>query len=167
MNAPRNAVATSAFCAVLAILITLGGGALVAASADTASAVRRPDLGPGWLEITVRNTPENFPNPGDEAGPIYDFHLTISTRSGRAEVTFTGQHGSYRNGWGPVGDFSGHHDAAFSTLTNPIPAGQNATFLLQVTSIDDIFLISWATTAQNGGTIVSGTITKFPEAKRE
>ncbi len=154
-------------CIALALLGTLGAGALHAAYADAASAVRRPDLGSGWLEIRVRNTAENFPNPGDEAGPIHDFHLNISTRSGRPEVTFTGEHGAYRNGWNHVADFTGRRDAAFSTLTNPIPAGQNATFILQVTNIDDIFLISWATTAQNGGTIASGTITKFPTPKRE
>ncbi len=154
-------------CIALALLATLAAGAVDAARADAASAVRRPDLGAGWLEITVRNTPENFPNPGDEAGPIYDFHLDISTRSGRPDVTFTGEHGAYRNGWNAVAHFAGRRDAAFSTLTNPIPAGQSATFILQVTNIDDIFLISWATTAQNGGTIASGTITKFPVAKRE
>lgn len=103
------------------------------AFADNASAVRRGAIGPNWLEITVRNTAENMPNPGDEAGPIYDFHVDISTKSGRPAVTFTGEHGSYRNGWQPRGNFTGRAQAVFDTIMNPVLAGQMMRFILQVT----------------------------------
>ena len=153
----------------LGLPVSLAAALAVAgtARADNASAVRRGDIGAGWLEITVRNTAENVPNPGDEAGAIFDFHLDIATKSGRPQVTFTGEHGSYRNGWQPQGDFTGQPRAVFVTSTNPVPQGQSMSFILQVTNIDDILLISWTTTGQNGGALATGTITKFPQAQRE